>query len=136
MDVHQLLADMKNSGLRMTTARKRIIGIFLQSKTPITVLTLLANIHINKTTAYREIETLLKYKYITEVDFGEGNKRYELTSSGHHHHLVCTRCKTITDVTLTDDFSKEEKRIASEKNFVVQKHTVEFFGICQRCNQL
>src|SRR3990167_4015653 len=46
------------------------------------------------TTVYRSLESLVGLGLVQAVDFGDGEKRYELVEPGeHHHHLVCQRCK-------------------------------------------
>jgi Fur family peroxide stress response transcriptional regulator len=49
-----------------------------------------------------------------------------------HHHLVCTRCKTVQDI--EGDFI-DYKRLAPQvpDGFDLSKHVVEIFGLCRRC---
>jgi Fe2+ or Zn2+ uptake regulation protein len=125
MDLQNFLETIKQSGLRMTPARTGIIKLFILSKNPITAVEMQANIQVNKTTVYRELNVLLEHGYISEVDFGDGIKRYELSALGHHHHLICTKCRSIADIELDHDFTKEQ--------FTVLKHNLEFFGVCRNC---
>src|SRR5258706_14983692 len=133
MELSDIIKSLKKSGLRITQARKQIIKLFVDSTSPLAADDILAKISVNKTTVYREIETLLFHKYLTEINFADTKKRYELTVLGHHHHLVCVQCKSITELDIADDFSKEEKRIQKQEKFKVLKHTLEFFGLCGVC---
>ena len=49
-----------------------------------------------------------------------------------HHHLVCTRCKSVQDI--TGDFI-DLKRLARQApgGFDLTQPLVEVFGLCQRC---
>jgi Fur family peroxide stress response transcriptional regulator len=49
-----------------------------------------------------------------------------------HHHLVCTRCKTVQDI--EGDFI-DYKRLGPQvpDGFDLSKHVVEIFGLCRRC---
>jgi Fur family peroxide stress response transcriptional regulator len=49
-----------------------------------------------------------------------------------HHHLVCTRCKAVQDI--TGDFI-DLKRLARQApgGFDLTQPLIEVFGLCQRC---
>ena len=54
-----------------------------------------------------------------------------------HHHLVCTRCKTVQDI--PDDFigdSIDFKRLARQApgGFDLTQPLIEVFGLCRRCS--
>ena len=55
-----------------------------------------------------------------------------------HHHLVCTRCKTVQDI--TGDFITEKvidfKRLArlAPGGFDLTEPLIEVFGLCPRCS--
>jgi Fe2+ or Zn2+ uptake regulation protein len=136
MESYEILQNLKASGLRITLIRKQMIELFNTSSLPISAVDIQQSIKANKTTIYREIAVLLESGNLVRVDFGDGIKRYELSHRDHHHHLICVKCKSVTDVHLADDFSKEEKIIAANNKFKVLRHNLEFFGICERCNNL
>lgn len=112
--------------MRVTKIRTRLMEIFNSSTLPLSVQDLLRKIKANKTTIYRELEFLCKNDFIMEVNLNDNKKRYELKNLEHHHHLVCTNCKTIKDVEVKENF-----KIPS--NFKLISHNLEFFGICQNC---
>jgi Fe2+ or Zn2+ uptake regulation protein len=60
--------------------------------------------------------------------------RYELSSGPRHHHLVCIRCKGVADVPASEDMNGEKKRIYRTHHFTVLRHSLEFFGFCERCH--
>jgi len=116
--------------LRNTPARRKIIEIFESSKRPLSASLVLRKIKVNKTTVYRELETLLNEKIICEVDFGDGIKRYESTKLSHHHHLVCKICGEIEDVKINE---KILMVYVNQTNFKIENHSIEFFGRCKNC---
>lgn len=87
---------------------------------------------VNKTTLYRELEFLQKQGIVTDVRLNERQVRYELAGD-HHHHLVCTTCDAVEDVEISDDLKNQEKRIELETKFKIQRHALEFFGLCRVC---
>jgi Fur family ferric uptake transcriptional regulator len=124
---------------RQTPIRIAICSFFNENHGPADYVQILdylkkQGLDANKTTIYRQLDFLLSEGLIRELDFGEGKKRYEL-KSGHHHHLLCTKCKHIECVDIEDNFQKEEEEILKRNNFKIKSHMLEFFGICGKCQE-
>lgn len=137
---NQILTDLKLKGHKQTKVRQTLIEILVKSNTPVAIseiIELLAkkDLKPNKTTVYREIDFLKLQNLISEIDFGDGKKRYEI-SSDHHHHIVCLNCGTIKDVPMEKDLNEEEKRIIKQLGFKPIGHSLEFFGLCSKCQRL
>ena len=123
---------------RLTPARKILLEIFKNKSKPLSAKKLSAllsekSVSVNKTTVYRELEFLEKKGLVKELYINSGKKYYESTKLIHHHHLICSDCGVIEDVILKSDIEVEEKRIESEKNFKINMHSIEFFGLCANC---
>ena len=88
---------------------------------------------LNKTTIYRQLEKLEKENLIKPVSLGDRQTRYELNLHNHHHHLVCTNCKKVEDIFVHNDVKHVEDKIRKDKNFQIQNHILEFFGLCAQC---
>ncbi len=137
---NQILSNLKSSGFRITTARRVIVELFSKSKVPLSAAEILADIQaanrtVNKTTVYRELEFLHEQKIIRQIDLLEGMKRYELMEEhGHHHHFVCTKCQKIKCIEMENDLAAIERRIERQHGIKVTSHTLEFFGICSKCD--
>lgn len=135
----EIITKLKNEGHRITPIRTRILEILGGSGQPISAPDLLESVNssnegVNKTTIYRELDFLQSKDLISEVEFGDGKKRYEL-NDGHHHHLICLNCKKIEDIDLKTDLSEEEKNIEKKTGFKIQIHSLEFFGLCKSCQK-
>ncbi len=99
---------------------------------------------IGLTTVYRTLELLVKMNLLVRHDFGDGRARYEVISGSksedHHHHLVCTRCRRVTDY---KDFIEEEvsllekveKGLSKKFKFKIVDHLIQFYGLCERCQK-
>lgn len=133
------LYNQAMENLRNTRARTLILEIFEKCHLPITAMEILerlkdAGCKANKTTVYRQIDTLIAIHLIKEVYLGDGKARYERICEDHHHHrIVCRSCKAVDEIKVQDDVGELEKRISKEKKFKVLSHSLEFFGICQSC---
>ena len=52
-------------------------------------------------TVYRSLSAFTDLNILTTVDFKDGPTRYEylsLNEVGHHHHIICEKCKKVTPV--------------------------------------
>lgn len=128
---------MQEKGRRLTKARRAMLAILVASKTPLAVSEILdrlaqEKILVHKTTIYRELENLLSEKIIESVEFGDGQKRYEV-SGEHHHHVICRKCDSVADVYLEGALSRAEKTIAKQTAYKEISHALEFFGLCKAC---
>jgi Fur family transcriptional regulator, ferric uptake regulator len=110
--------------------KNKLLNLLEKSHDPISVPDILSKISANKTTIYRELQEFLSDGLISEVDFGDGKKRYELTRD-HHHHLVCKDCGKVEDIKI--DEKKILENINNQSNFLIEKHSMEFFGKCLKC---
>lgn len=118
--------------------REHILNILEKTKLPLTeqdLRNILAQSKgtVNKTTIYRALDYLKQKNLIEEIEFGDGKKRYESAGLPHHHHAICLACKKIEDVLVEDNLSKIEQKIYKTKNFIVNRHALEFFGLCHNC---
>jgi Fe2+ or Zn2+ uptake regulation protein len=130
VDTPSLLRDKH---LKSTRIRNQCIDLLSRATGPLDAIELTKKIQANKTTIYRELATLIKSDIIIEIDFGDGKKRYELASRDHHHHLICSSCKSVSEYKVHTDLSNEEKSIQKTHGFIVKKHSLEFFGTCKQC---
>ncbi len=137
----ELLENLKENGERITTVRRALIQILSKDHQPVSVQEILKKlkssaIAANKTTVYRQLETLLKYNFVHEVRLSDRSVLYELANGNdHHHHLVCLGCGSIEDVSFRDDLERQEKNITKTKKFKIIRHSLEFFGWCLKCQK-
>lgn len=136
-----ILQKLKTGGERLTPVRLALLDILSQKHEPQTTHELGAalakrGLHANKTTVYRQLETLEQYGIVQEINLADRAQRYELIAEeGHHHHLVCLTCGRIEDVAFATDIESQEKLIWKKNKFKVARHSLEFFGTCQSCQK-
>ena len=137
-DSHKLIEQLKKSGERITPVRQALLENFCRHSKPQTSQELLFDLEkkgfkVNKTTIYRQLEVLQKSGLIKEINFADRSKHYELSSDDHHHHLICQRCHKVEDVSLDNDLDKQEHKIWQKNHFKILQHSLEFFGLCNKC---
>lgn len=132
MDIH---SELKKQTSRWTKPREEVLNTL--SKHPKTAQEIYKELKENGSTidlasVYRTLDLFVKINIIQEIDLGEGKKRYELIEKNHHHHhLVCNKCGAIEDIEMKEDALIKE--VCKKSKFKVQKHKLEFFGLCEKC---
>ena len=132
-----ILTKLKDEGSRVTTLRRVILYTLEKLDTPMSAGDILAQItemglSANKTTIYRELEFLLNKEIVETVQLRGREQKYELAGE-HHHHLICEKCSEIQEMPLAGDLDETENKIFKKFNFKVQSHSLEFYGLCAKC---
>jgi len=141
----------RKRGLRPTSPRLAVISALSETTEHLSaedIYLALRKTHpgetIGLTTVYRTLEILVQMGVVYKFDFGDGRARYELSErtdgAQHHHHLVCTKCGRIIDYTDFIDeerelLSRTEKGLSEKYHFQIYRHLVQFYGICEQCQQ-
>lgn len=136
MNVENLLSKLKEKGFRITKTRKSMLQIFSEMKSPLSAQDVIQKlssneVHVNKTTVYREIQFLLDQNYLTELKISGPESLYELSFWDHHHHVICNNCGTINDIEVPE--KQILKDVQKNTNFVITDHALEFYGLCYGC---
>jgi len=136
------LADLTNRlrerERRITGPRQAVLETLRQHSHPLTnkeIFEALPKGLCDLVTVYRSVHLLEELGMVKRFDFGDGVARFELVGEGddgHHHHLVCVRCSQVVEI--EECFpAKIEDEIAARNGFKAITHTLEFFGVCPRC---
>jgi Fe2+ or Zn2+ uptake regulation protein len=128
---------IKSHGLRITPARVSILNIFDDSDKPLdisTIITLLGEkkVAADQATIYRIIENFVEKDLLVRLQFQE--KKYFYEKRGReHHHAICKKCGSITDIAKCN-IKRLERGIMQNMKFKVTNHSLEFFGTCVNCS--
>jgi len=90
---------------------------------------------IGRASIYRILDELERLHLVQKLQVGQVMARYEpiRTGAGHHHHLVCDNCGTVTpftDPNLETAIKKLERRVSMH----VADHEIVLRGACQDCS--
>ena len=87
---------------------------------------------ISLATVYKNIRTFLDSGILREVSLHHGSMRVE-PNHEPHHHLVCIKCKSITDF---DQSGIDPVRLREKlpRGFQVERIAVDILGICPACS--
>ena len=113
-------------------------NVFLECKDHVSVEELYSIVSeqepkIGLATIYRTLALLTKSGLALEMDFGDGQKRYESSfMSAHHDHMVCTECGKIIEFN-HPLIEKYQEEIAIQNGFKITSHKLDLFGHCSDC---
>ena len=139
-DTDHILDEISSQGKKITKTRKAVVRMLCSSHNLMTAPEIQENlkkagITINKTSVYRELDSLKHMGVVQEVNIHPGVTHYESALHPHHHHLVCRGCGNAEDIE-TEEFERPMKEVeekALKQGFVVNDHSFEFFGLCASC---
>lgn len=136
---HTLHQGLRATGRRLTRTRRAVLSALEKTKYPLTVSQLFdrlqkAHVSIDLVTVYRTLAVLKELGLISQLELHqEGQFRYELRAGReHHHHIRCHACGKIADLLLCP-LQKLQTLIEKETQFVVNEHSLEFSGLCPKC---
>lgn len=133
----KIIDEIRERGFRLTKNREAIVKIIDKAKKPITgteILEMLLgmDLNTNRSTVYRELCFLTENNFVEKIQLADHKMYYEI-SKNHHHHLVCTKCKKIKKVFLGNHLRRQERLIGKKENFKSIQHSLEFYGVCNKC---
>jgi len=131
-------AYLAQEGLKSTSQRELILDEFLKSGSHLSTEDLYLRLrqkypNIGYATVHRTLKLFASCGIAAERQFGDGQTRYELSSEEEHHdHLICTRCAKIIEFE-NPEIERLQEAVAREHQFVIERHRLEIFGLCPRC---
>ena len=135
----EVLEDyISKHNLKITHQRRAVLKAFLESENHVSVEELYNTISkseakIGLATVYRTLTLLTKSGLASEMDFGDGQKRYESSyMHAHHDHMVCTECGRIIEFN-HPLIEKYQEEVAIQNRFKITSHKLDLFGICNDC---
>jgi Fur family peroxide stress response transcriptional regulator len=132
-----IIQKLRDNGHKITPQRLAIVKILAKSEGHPSV----ENIHARITrdfptmslaTVYKNISLIKSLGEVLELGFPDGSNRYDGNRPTPHPHVICVKCKKIVDPDL-DSLDEMKKEVASETNFEILNHRLDFFGICGPC---
>ena len=138
--LHEFTAYLRNEGFSVTAQRKAVLTEIAAMGTHFNVEQLAQHLRktrppVSRATVYRTVHHLEQAGVIRKIDFDEPHAHYESTiGEPHHEHLICSSCGRVTEVA-DRALEKRIETIAARHGFSLEKHTVQLFGLCNRCRR-
>lgn len=135
--VEERLRDIEQ---RYTGGRRAIVDVLAEAGHPVSIGDIAERLpDLPRSSAYRHLTDLQSAGIVRRVAANDEFARFELAEdlTEHHHHLLCTNCGKVTDITPPVAFertiSEQLERLADAQGFQPQSHRVDVLGLCAAC---
>ena len=140
-DLHDTAAArLRSVGQRYTTGRRTLVDALVDAPGPVTIPQILdARPAMAQSSAYRNLTELITAGVVHRIVSGDEFSHFELAEdlTSLHHHLVCTRCGRVTDVTVDDELEAALDAAldaaARRQGFEPEHHRLDVGGRCANC---
>lgn len=88
---------------------------------------------LNVSTVYRTLELLNELGLVTETRMGDGRVRFHSAGHEHHHHLVCSKCGAVAELS-EDTLAPLAESLSKKYGFKADLHHLAIFGCCKKCS--
>lgn len=126
---------------RFTSGRRELVEVLERADRPLTVPEIVAAAasSLPQSSVYRNLTVLLDAGAVRRLLGTDDLARFELAEdlAGHHHHLLCQACGSVSDVSAAPKLEQalsEAARVAAEEvGFEVTEHRIDLVGLCSSC---
>ena len=140
-DLHGVVEQrLRLADQRYTAGRRAIVGLLVSAGHPVSIGDIADRLPgLPRSSAYRHLTDLEALGLIRRVAASDEFTRFELAEdlTGHHHHLLCTNCGKVTDVTLPPGFEQDMTsaigQLAEAERFQPRGHRLDVLGTCADC---
>jgi Fe2+ or Zn2+ uptake regulation protein len=134
--VDELTELFRAEGLRVTPQRQAIFRLLEGNDQHPTVEAVHEAVRgdmptISLKTVYQTVNDLAAMGQVELLDLGTGSARIDPNVEHRHHHLICTECGAVRDVTL--DARPPAVPARFRRGFTVAAVEVNYRGVCDAC---
>lgn len=141
-EVHALaLVMLREDNHRYTPGRRSLVEVMHNAHGPMTLPQILdADPALSQSSAYRNLDVLEHSGVIRRIVAGGDHAAFELAEPllGHHHHLICMSCGSITDIQIGEPtelaIDSALGSAAADVGFVPMHHSLDLHGVCRSCS--
>jgi len=129
--------ELKNTGLKATLPRLKILEIFQAGKqrhmTAEDVFRVLLEERsdIGLATVYRVLMQFEQAGLLNRSNFESGKAVYEINEGQHHDHLVCLDCGKVEEF-YDAEIEKRQNAVAELKGFAIADHSLSIYANCTK----
>jgi len=127
---------------RYTSGRRAIIELLISAGHPVSIGDISERLpSLPRSSAYRHLTDLQAAGLVRRVAASDEFTRFELAEdlTEHHHHLLCTGCGQVTDVTPPPAFERQVSgavsSITDAEGFEAHGHRLDVVGLCAGCRR-
>ena len=131
--------SLKDSGLKATLPRRKILELFEGSKTrhlsaeDVYRALIAEGIDVGLATVYRVLTQFEQAGLLTRQHFETGKAVFELNQGGHHDHLLCLQCGRVEEF-YDSEIEKRQGKVARDRGFQIHDHSLQIYADCVKPN--
>jgi Fur family ferric uptake transcriptional regulator len=137
----QVELRLLESGVRFTRGRRTVVAAMAGASGPRSAAELseMVGATVPLSSLYRTLAIFEESGVVAHHLGAKGLTRYELAEwlAGHHHHLVCVECGSVSDVEIPANKEESVRGLVSEiaalASFTPTDHALEIEGRCVKC---
>jgi Fur family peroxide stress response transcriptional regulator len=136
----ELIAKLREREYRVTPQRMALLRLLATSEGHPSASQLYDRIKsqfptTSPATVYKTLNLLKDMDEVLELGFSDDDKRYDGNKPYPHPHLICIRCRKITDpeINLVQNLEQE---MAKQSGYQILSHRLDFYGLCPDCQKL
>jgi Fur family transcriptional regulator, peroxide stress response regulator len=135
--LRQILTRLKERDFRLTPQRLAILKILAASNGHPSVDKIFDQVKLDfpttsLATVYKTVTLLKELGEVLELGFPDGGNRYDGNKPYPHPHMVCLKCKKISDPEL-QSLESLTREAEQKTGFTIFSHRLDFFGLCPDC---
>ena len=139
--LHELVEiQLRRADLRYTGGRRAMVELLAASGHPVSISDISRQLPgVPRSSAYRHLVDLQQAGVVRRIAAKDEFARFELAEelTEHHHHLLCTVCGRVFDVTPSTSFERTVASVvadlADQLGFAPTSHSLDVIGHCADC---
>lgn len=140
-DLHELVEmRLRRVDQRYTSGRRAVVELLGSYGHPMSISDIADRLpDVPRSSAYRHLACLGIAGVVRRVAAKDEFMRFELAEdlTEHHHHLLCSSCGRVIDVTPTPAFERTVaemvRRLSDQQGFRPTSHALDVVGHCSDC---
>lgn len=130
---------LKDAGLKCTAPRLAVLTLFSSGEHYTNAQEMHERLDkkndFDLVTIYRTLASFEKAGLVKRVDVRKDAVYYE-RNTGHHHHMICTKCEKVVEFNVEGDEELIKKALKQVKGFSsISHHSFDLFGLCKACTK-
>ena len=130
---------LRRAGHRVTSAKLLVMEALRHAADHLSATSVIYQVrrdapHVSESTVYRTLGALRDSRLISETTFGHGEVAYEWLEERPHHHLVCSQCGVVDE--LSDEVvTGFAEQLSDVHGFNADLQHLAVPGICAHCSR-
>jgi Fur family transcriptional regulator, ferric uptake regulator len=131
-DPGEAIRRLRESGLRLSTARRLIIEALFAADGPVAAQRLAEELSIDESSVYRNLELLERQGLTRHVHLGHGPGLYALVGRDDGEYLYCERCEKVTLLAF-EELAPVRAEIRERFGYEARFTHFAIVGVCEEC---